>query len=105
MLQKVPPGDWFCSDCRPKEPRPSPRKNRRRTFSEVSDEESDHDALSLEETLQEARLVESFVVLSARQSMQLKFFPGQAWSSIRAISVECEQLISRCYHWDRAAPN
>jgi len=37
----VPAGEWFCPDCRPKEVKLSPRKGRRRTFSEhvSSDEE------------------------------------------------------------------
>ncbi|KAK7504212.1 hypothetical protein BaRGS_00004516 [Batillaria attramentaria] len=52
---KVPSGDWFCSNCQPKQPQPSPRKNRRRTFSEVSDDEEAEESLKLQETIEEAR--------------------------------------------------
>jgi hypothetical protein len=33
-FQHVPQGEWFCPDCRPKDVKRSPRKGRRRTFSE-----------------------------------------------------------------------
>ncbi|XP_045165430.2 bromodomain adjacent to zinc finger domain protein 1A-like isoform X2 [Mercenaria mercenaria] len=33
-LKHVPQGEWFCPDCRPKDVKRSPRKGRRRTFSE-----------------------------------------------------------------------
>lgn len=53
-MTKVPSGDWFCSNCQPKQSQSSPRKNRRRTFSEVSDEEEAEESLKLQETIEEA---------------------------------------------------
>lgn len=50
VLKTVPQGDWFCPDCRPKETKRSPRKGRRRTFSEKSQEE---DAVEAEEEEEE----------------------------------------------------
>jgi len=40
----VPAGEWFCPDCRPKEVK-SPRKGRRRAFSQEdsSEEEEEED--------------------------------------------------------------
>merc|ERR1719187_2629 len=41
-LKNVPKGDWFCSDCKPKERIRSPKKKMRRVFSSTeSDEESE----------------------------------------------------------------
>jgi len=44
VLQQVPAGEWFCPDCRPKEVK-SPRKGRRRAFSQEdsSEEEEEED--------------------------------------------------------------
>ncbi|KAJ8308342.1 hypothetical protein KUTeg_013216 [Tegillarca granosa] len=50
VIKTVPQGDWFCPDCRPKETKRSPRKGRRRTFSEKSEEE---DAAEVEEEEEE----------------------------------------------------
>ncbi|GFN82816.1 bromodomain adjacent to Zinc finger domain protein 1a [Plakobranchus ocellatus] len=39
-MEKVPTGDWFCPDCRPKQTPKSPtRKGRRKTFTEEEEEE------------------------------------------------------------------
>merc|ERR1711874_589751 len=41
-LKSIPKGDWFCSDCKPKERIRSPKKKMRRVFSSTeSDEESE----------------------------------------------------------------
>ena len=59
-MQKVPLGDWFCPNCRPKVPVPSPHKKRRRTFSEVEEEEEEEEeSLALEHTIEEARHVDN----------------------------------------------
>ena len=47
-LKNVPSGDWFCSDCKPKERIRSPKKKVRRVFS--STESEDEDNLDEEET-------------------------------------------------------
>lgn len=51
-LQHIPQGDWFCPDCRPKEIR-TPRKGRRRTFSEETDEEAESGEEEMEEEEEE----------------------------------------------------
>jgi bromodomain adjacent to zinc finger domain protein 1A len=51
----VPSGDWFCPNCAPKQPAPSPRKSRRRTFSEVEEEEMEEEALELQDTIEEEK--------------------------------------------------
>lgn len=51
-MTKVPTGDWFCPNCHPKLPAASPRKSRRRTFSEVEDEEEE-EAMELQDTINE----------------------------------------------------
>ncbi|KAK3092925.1 hypothetical protein FSP39_008962 [Pinctada imbricata] len=38
-IKSVPKGDWYCPDCRPKEKKHSPLKNRRKTFTEEEEEE------------------------------------------------------------------
>lgn len=51
-LKHVPQGEWFCPDCRPKDVKRSPRKGRRRTFSEreeVSSEDEEEEEDSEEE--------------------------------------------------------
>ena len=40
-LKAVPKGDWFCSDCKPKERMRSPKKKARRAFSAEDDEDVD----------------------------------------------------------------
>ncbi|XP_033735417.1 bromodomain adjacent to zinc finger domain protein 1A-like [Pecten maximus] len=42
-LKNVPSGDWYCPDCKPKETKRSPLKNRRRTFSEQSEDEGEEE--------------------------------------------------------------
>ena len=39
--QHIPKGDWFCPDCKPKETKRSPLKQRRRTFTEDASEDED----------------------------------------------------------------
>ncbi|XP_013069196.2 bromodomain adjacent to zinc finger domain protein 1A-like isoform X1 [Biomphalaria glabrata] len=46
-MDTVPSGDWFCSECRPKQTPKSPvRKGRRKTFSEVDEEPSEGEEYS-----------------------------------------------------------
>ncbi|GFR75026.1 bromodomain adjacent to zinc finger domain protein 1A [Elysia marginata] len=41
-MEKVPTGDWFCPDCRPKQTPKSPtRKGKRKTFTEKEEEEEE----------------------------------------------------------------
>lgn len=54
-LKHVPKGDWFCPDCKPKETKRSPLKQRRRTFTEEEEEEED---MEEEEEESEEELVE-----------------------------------------------
>lgn len=52
-FQKVPTGDWYCPNCKPKEVKRSPRKDRRKTFEEeeqeVEEEEDDDEEEEEEE--------------------------------------------------------
>ena len=41
-LKNVPSGDWFCSDCKPKERVRSPKKKVRRVFSSAESEDEDN---------------------------------------------------------------
>ncbi|XP_071081443.1 bromodomain adjacent to zinc finger domain protein 1A-like [Haliotis cracherodii] len=65
-VEKVPTGDWYCPNCKPKEVKRSPRKDRRKTFEEEEqeveeeenddeeeEEEEDSDAESEEEEVEE----------------------------------------------------
>ena len=43
-LSKIPSGDWYCHDCKPKERVKSPKKKSRQVFStEEREEEQDED--------------------------------------------------------------
>ncbi|KAL4238265.1 Bromodomain adjacent to zinc finger domain protein 1A [Mactra antiquata] len=50
-IKHIPQGEWFCPDCRPKDVKRSPRKGRRRTFSEhvSSDEEEQEETANSDE--------------------------------------------------------
>lgn len=43
-VKTVPQGDWFCSDCKPKERVRSPKKKVRQVFSSVEDTEDDEES-------------------------------------------------------------
>lgn len=45
-LKNVPSGDWYCSDCKPKERVRSPKKKSRRVFSSAEDEASSNSSSS-----------------------------------------------------------
>lgn len=42
-LKSIPQGDWYCSDCKPKEKFRSPKKKVRRVFSQVEESEDEND--------------------------------------------------------------
>ena len=42
-LKTVPSGDWYCSDCKPKERIRSPKKTVRRVFSSTEEEDTEDD--------------------------------------------------------------
>ncbi len=46
FLQKIPEGDWYCKDCKPKDIMKTPRKTRRQssTREEVDEESSDDES-------------------------------------------------------------
>lgn len=58
-MQVVPSGDWFCPDCRPKEVKRSPVKNRKRpTFEEEEEEEQ----MEEEEEVEEEETADRYVI-------------------------------------------
>ncbi len=42
-LKTVPSGDWYCSDCKPKERVRSPKKTVRRVFSSTEEDDTEED--------------------------------------------------------------
>ncbi|XP_061168116.1 bromodomain adjacent to zinc finger domain protein 1A-like isoform X2 [Saccostrea echinata] len=58
-LKHVPKGDWFCPDCKPKETKRSPLKQRRRTFTENESEDEDDIEEDEEEDSDEEMMEES----------------------------------------------
>ncbi|XP_022332598.2 bromodomain adjacent to zinc finger domain protein 1A-like [Crassostrea virginica] len=57
-LKHIPKGDWFCPDCKPKETKRSPLKQRRRTFTEDASEDEDMEDEQEEEEESDEELIE-----------------------------------------------
>jgi len=52
-LKSIPSGDWYCSDCKPKERVRSPKKKVRRVFSSTEESEGEEDDVRQDEDKQE----------------------------------------------------
>ncbi|XP_070577872.1 bromodomain adjacent to zinc finger domain protein 1A-like isoform X2 [Ptychodera flava] len=54
QVKVIPPGDWFCYDCRPKQARQSQRRRRKSVLEESESEESEEESESDEESESES---------------------------------------------------